>query len=900
MKKLRALWMRLCGMVDGKDADEEFAAELESHLQMHIEDNLRAGMTPEQARRDALIKLGGLEQTKQSYRERAALPSLHRLLSDMRYGLRQLRKSPAFTLTAVMTLALGIGGMTAAFSVVEAVLLRPLPFKDSDRLLSLHEQLAHDSHELRVTAPDVLVFQRQSKAFSGMAGFIAAGYEVNGAGAPFRARAERVTASLFPVLGVEPLLGRTFTPGEDENAAPVVVISCALWKERFQSDPHVLGKIIDLDRRPYTIIGVMPEHFAFPINAGRLSHQDLWVPMSFSPVEKKSEGDNFDYSLVARLKPGISEAQAQTDIDRVTAGIQASYPVDSNVQLHGYFRRLKEETVRNASPLLRMLLAAVSLVLLIACVNLANLLLVRAAGRRREFGVRLALGGSRRMVLRQLLTESLLLSVVGGTAGIALAVLLVHAAAFSLPDSLPRLGEIAVRWPIFAMALGLITLTGTVCGLAPALAAINTDILDSLRDGSQSSGQGRSQHSLRSTLVTVEVALATLLLVASGLLLRSFARMLETDPGFQPQRVLTASLSLPTHDWPTQQKVDDFYRQLQQNLESLPEVKAVGLSSNIPIVGQNSGRLIAPEGHVASPGEGLLITSNYLVQGNYFQAMHIPLIRGRYFDARDEQQGAGLVAIISQSFAEQYFHGRNPVGLRVKVGPHFDTPMPAITVVGVVGDIKQGPLDQPTVVQMYEPVSQTAADLGPLAGMIGVVGTMDVVISTEGDAATLVTSLEKTIHRLDPLLAFSGMQTMDEIVSATESSRRFNTVIVSVFATLALLLSLLGIYGVLAYSVSERTREIAIRMALGAPRTVVLLRTLRYALMLTAIGVAAGLLASIGLTRFLYGLLYGVKLLDGVAIMGTVFVLFICAALAGWLPARRAASLDPMQALRTE
>jgi predicted permease len=297
--------------------------------------------------------------------------------------------------------------------------------------------------------------------------------------------------------------------------------------------------------------------------------------------------------------------------------------------LHGYFRRSKEETVRNARPLLRMLLTAVSLVLLIACVNLANLLLVRAAGRRREFGVRLALGGSRRMVLRQLLTESLLLSAVGGTAGIALAVFLVHAAAFSLPDSLPRLGEIAVRWPIFAMALSLITLTGTVCGLGPALAAINTDILDSLRDGSQSSGQGRSQHKLRSTLVTVEVALATLLLVASGLLLRSFARMLETDPGFQPQHVLTASLSLPTHDWPTQQKVDDFYRQLQQNLEALPGVKAVGLSSNIPIVGQNSGRLIAPEGYVASPGEGLLITSNYLVQGNYFQAMHIPLIRGR-------------------------------------------------------------------------------------------------------------------------------------------------------------------------------------------------------------------------------------------------------------------------------
>jgi putative ABC transport system permease protein len=622
--------------------------------------------------------------------------------------------------------------------------------------------------------------------------------------------------------------------------------------------------------------------------------------MSFTSVEKSSEGDNFDYSLVARLKPGVTHEQVQADIDRVIAGIQTTYPVKANVQLHGSFRTLKEDTVRNARPLLNLLFAAVGLVLLIACVNLANLLLVRAAGRRREFGVRLALGAARPAVLRQLLTESLLLSLLGGLAGITLAVLLVRAAVVGLPDSLPRLNEIAIRWPMFLVASALVVLTGTLCGLAPALACIKTDVLNSLRDGTPSTGQGRSQHRLRGFLVTVEVALATLLLVASGLLLRSFSRMLATNPGFQPQYVLTASLSLPVHDYPTQQKVDDFYRSLQHKLSTLPAVNVVGFSSNIPIAGQNSGRLIAPEGYVPSPGEGMLITSNYLVQDDYFQALHIPLIRGRYFDASDEQDGAPLVAIVSQSFAEQYFHGRDPIGLHVKVGPRFDTSMPTITVVGVVGDIKQGALDQPTIVQTYEPLSQAAADLGPLSAMIGVVGSMGVVIRTDRDPAALAATLEKAIHQLDPSLAVSQVRTMDEIVAVTESSRRFNTIILSAFAAIALMLSLLGIYGVLAYSVSERTREIGVRMALGATRNLVLLQILRYAVMLAATGVTAGLIASFGLTHFLSSLLYDVKPLDAVAILGAVFVLFACAALAGWLPAHRAASIDPIEALRTE
>jgi predicted permease len=858
-------------------------------------------MTPQQARTAAFREFGGVTQAKEAYRLQQGLPFLEAAAMDVRYGLRQLRKSPAFAATAVLTLALGIGGMTAVFSVVEAVLLRPLPFKDSGQLFSLHEKVEEDPHEFRgVTVPDVLIFQRESNAFSGLGGYVGAGYDLTGAGAPFHAAAERVTASLFPVLGIPPLLGRAFTQQEDENAAPVTVIGYALWRERFQSDPRVLGKTVELDRRPYTIVGVMPRDFDFPLDAGRLSHRDLWVPMSFTPIEKKEEGENYDYGLVGRMKPGISAAQAQSDVDRVIAGIQPAYTAVADLHLHGYFRSLKEETVRDARPLLKILLAAVGLILLIASVNLANLLLVRATGRRRELGVRLALGAARRVVLRQLLTESLLLSSLGGAAGLALAALLVRGAAIVLPDSLPRLGEIAIRWPMFAAAFACAGVTGMLCGIVPALAGMRTDVLDSLREGSQGAGRSRSQMSLQNTLVTLEIGLAMLLLVASGLLLRSFQKMLETDPGFQPQHVLTVALSLPRPDYPTQQRVDEFYAELQRRVEALPGVRTVGFSSNIPIVGQNSGRLITPEGHVRLPGEGFPIVSNYLVQGNYFQTLHIPLIQGRFFEPRDEQAGAPLVAIVSQSFAQEYFHGRNPIGLRVKVGDRFDSPMPPIAVVGVVGDVKQGALDQPTVNQMYEPVSQAAADLGPWAAMLGVASGMDVVMRTAEDPSLLAASVEKIVHQLDPLLAVPQAHTMDEIVTATESPRRFNTAILAAFATIALGLSLLGIYGVLAYTVAQRTREIAIRMALGATRTNVVLRTLRYALTLALTGVACGLTASIGLTHFLGSLLYDVRPLDTATIASAVVILMTCSALAGLWPARRAASVDPMRALRTE
>ncbi|MGD0733815.1 MAG: ABC transporter permease [Terracidiphilus sp.] len=898
---MRVLLSRCAALLGKRKLDADLDDEVRTHIEFAVEENLRKGMGPNEARTAALREFGGVTQVKEQYREQRGFPFFETLGRDVRYALRQLSKSPGFTLTAVLTLAIGIGGVTAVYSVVEAVLLRPLPFDDPSRLVRLHEGIEHILDEANLPAPDVIRFARDNQAFSQVAGYVASRFEVSGAGKPFQAKAERVTASLFPILGAQPMLGRGFTQNEDENAAPVAVISYAVWRERFQSDPKVIGATIDLDRRPYTIIGVMPRSFEFPLDAGRLRPRDMWVPMSFTPDEKQDVVDDFQYQCIARLKPGVSLAQARGDVRRMVAAIQAEIPPQDGINLTSNVRFLQEETVHGARPLLNALLAAAALILLIACVNLTNLLLVRAAGRQREFGVRMALGAARKTVLRQLFTESLVLAVIGGALGIALAGALVQLAIALLPDSLPRLNEIALRWPVLLLAIGLTGVTGVLCGWAPALASIKSDGLSALRESGRGVGQSRSQHRLRGSLAIIEVALAMLMLVASGLLLRSFQKMLNTDPGFVPQHVLTASLTLPEHDYPTQQKVDGFYAELLEKVAALPQVRSAGAATNIPVIGINSDRSFVPEGYSPRNGRTFLSISNYFVFGDYFRAMHIPLIEGRYFAAADDRPDAPLVAIISQSTARQHWPGVDAVGRRFRMGGNPKSTGPLITVVGVVGDVRQGARDQAVYPQMYEPFVQSKrqweAELQP---GFPTYRSLHVVLETSGNPSALRTSLEKTVHEFDPLIAVADMYTMDEVVAATETSRRFNTVILTAFASIALVLSLLGIYGVLAYSITERTREIAIRMALGATRQEVLWRTLRNALALAGAGIAIGLVAATGLTRFLSSLLYGVRPLDAGAIAGAVIVLLACSALAGWLPARRAASIDPMQALRTE
>ncbi len=897
MRTLNRFLIRLRNLVTGRRGDQRLREELEEHAALQTEENIRAGMHPEEARRRAQLKLGGVESVREQYHAEEGLPLVEHLICDLRFGLRQLKKSPGFAATAVLTLSLGIGGVTAVFSVVYAVLLRPLPYPQASRLVVLHEAMAHFGGAANLSAPDVPVYQRNSHAFTAVAGFIGEGYDVTGAGEPFRADAERVSAQMFPVLGVAPLLGRRFTRQEDENSASVAVISYSLWKERFGGSQHVLGRTIDLDLRPYTIIGVMPRGFETPSGLGAIAAHDLWVPLSLTPTELKNEANDLDYGAVARLKAGVTMAQAQQDAERVLKIIQAKVPeAHLSISLAG----LKKQTVQDARPLLRTLLGAVVLILLIACANLANLLLVRAAGRRREFGMRMALGAARKTILRQLLMESLLLSTAGGVAGLGMAAAAVHWAGAVLPGSLPRLGAIAIDWPVALLASGLVGATGVACGLAPALASAKADVLDSLREGGQSTGQGRSQHRLRSALVVGEMALALLLLVGAGLLLRSFARMMETNPGFRPERTVTASVALPKQAYPTQEKVDEFFRNLGARLQELPGVTEVGFGSNIPVVGRNSSRLFAAQDYVRRPGESFSIASNYLTTGEYFRALKIPLIEGRYFSAADDAVGAPLVVIVSQSLAKRYFAGRDPIGMHIKVGPNYQYRMPPMQVVGVVGDVSDNPVGGKQDFEMYEPLSQLAADLGPMGALIGTKGNMHAVVRTTGDPQALEGELRRVVHQANPTLAVTDVQTMEEVMSSTEAPRRFNTWILTSFAAIALGLAMLGIYGVLAYAVTERTREIAIRMALGATRGEVERRTLGGAMALGLMGVGVGLAASVALTRYLASLLYEVKPLDGLTLAGAVVVLLACAATAALLPARRAASVDPMQALRSE
>ena len=901
MDLFREFSTRFKSLFKTRKLDADLEDELHSHIDLAIEENLRRGMAEPEARTEALRKFGGYTQTKENYRVLRGLPFLEALGRDVRFAVRQLRKSPGFTLTAVLTLAIGIGGVAAVYSVVEAVLLRPLPIKDSARLVRLHEGIEHQLDQADLPAPDVISFSRDNRTFAQVAGFVRAQFEVSGMGKPFQTKAERVTASLFPLLGVQPELGRAFTVAEDENSAPVALISYALWRERFQSSLAVIGATIDLDRKPYTIIGVMPRTFEFPLDASRLNHRDMWVPMSFTPDEKQDETDNFQYGAIARLKPGVTLAQAQSDVKRMVAAIEAQIPPQDGIHLTSNVQSLQEETVHSARPLLNTLLAASGLILLIACANLANLMLVRAAGRRREFGVRAALGAARRTILRQLLTEGLVLSAMGGGIGILLALVLVNLGGAALPDSLPLLNNIGLHWPILFLFFGLTATTGALCGLAPAITGIKPNVLASLNEGGRGASHSRSQHRMRGVLAAAEVALAMLLLVAAGLLLRSFQKMLATDPGFEPQHVLTASLTLPEHDYPTAQKVNGFYGEVLRQVATLPEVRSVAAASNIPVVGISSDRNFVPEGYAPRDGRTWLSVSNYFVLGDYFRAMGIPLLKGRSFDATDDRADAPLVAIVSESAARQHWPGVDPIGQRFRMGGNPDSARPLITVIGVAADVRQGALDQTIYPQMYEPFLQSRRQFEEkVQSLIPPIRSMHLVLNTAGSPLAQQAALEKTLARLDPRLAVSDVRTMEEVVAATETPRRFNTGILTAFATIALSLAALGIYGVLAYSVTEREREIAIRMALGASRRSVLGGTLRNALALASVGIAIGLAACVGLTRFLSSLLYGVKPLDAWAILGAALMLAICAAAAGLIPARRAASVDPMRALRTE
>jgi predicted permease len=826
------------------------------------------------------------------------------LLSDLRLVVRQLRKSPAFTAMAVLMLAFGIGTTAAIFSIVNGVLLRPLPFPDPDRLVTLGDQVSgtdwgeHDAGF--VTGPEAITYTRDTRSFESLGGYGFETLELSGLGQPAQVNASRMTAGVFSALKVAPLLGRVFTAHEDEQKLEVAVLSYPTWKSRFDGNPHILGTKILLDRKPYMVIGVMPKGFEFPLVPGHLNRSELWVPMSFAAQELAPEAEaNWYLQMVGRLKSGVTVPQAQSDAQRVAQQIMRNYPPDlANFHIRPVVNPLRQITVLQTRPLLRVLFLAVVVVLLIACANLAGLLLVRAIRRQREIAIRLAIGASRLMLLRQMMLESLVLSVSGGILGIGLAVLAVGLGRNLLPETLPRVDEIHLNWAVVGFALLLAVLTGVFCGLAPAFAALRTNVNASLKEGGRSGSADTSHARLRSALVIAEIAVAMILLTASGLLLRSFEKMSAVDLGFRPEHVTTAVYSLPRRQYANQAQVDTFNNMLLLQLRQLPGVEDAALTSTLPATGDGIESFVA-EGYIDPRGPDQTAASPSQVIGDYFRAMGIPLRHGRLFTEADNATNQ-LVVIVNHEFAQHYWPRQDAIGKRLRIGTQKQL-TPWITVVGEVADAKLTSPDADASEQFYLPVAQLEKDIGPFAQPTDLNGNAGyIVLRSALPPEQMENALRKAVRSIDAQLPLTQVQTMEQVVAQSEAPRRFNTVIISSFALVAGLLAVLGIYSVIAFSVASRVQEMAIRMALGSQRSDIMRLILQSGIKLAILGCALGLAGAAAVSGLLRSFLFGVSPFDPLVMILAAIAVFLLALLASALPARRAASVDPMQALRGE
>lgn len=821
---------------------------------------------------------------------------------DIRYALRQLFKAPGFTATAVLTLAFGIGATTAIFSIVEGVLLRPLPFADPSRLVVVGDLIEGTKFDTpSVPAYESLQYARDTHAFSSMGAYQQTAYELSGAGDPAQVNASRMNAGVFSALGVSPLMGRAFTAQEEDGRQQVAVISYQTWRSRFHGNAQVLGSTIQLDRKSYSVIGVMPRDFEFPLVPGQLNRSELWVPMSFTQGELENGKANWNFQMVGRLKPGISVAQGQQDAELVTQQIMRALPpeIAASVRLHASVRRLDETTVQAARPLVRALFLAVAVVLFIACANLAGLLLVRVIRRRREISVRLALGANAAAILRQNLIETLALSVSGGLLGLGLAAVAMRAGVSLLPETLPRIHSITLDWVVMAFALVLAMLTGLICGVIPGLAASHTDVNETLKEGGRTGTSGSGHARLRSALVVAELAVALVLLACAGLLLRSFEKLRAVDLGFRTDHVLTASYSLPQQQYSSQAAVDAFNRELLAKLRQLPSVQAAGFTSTLPGAGNENNTGFVAEGFEPPQGAELQLAWPSQILGDYFQAEGIPLIRGRAFNEADRADSP-LVVIVNRALAEHYWPGKDPIGKRMHIGVKA-TPLPWMTVVGEIGDIKQGTADGETKPQFYQPPSQFKVTLGQFAtpDMLTANGG-SIVLRSAMPPEQMEDSLRSAVRSIDPQLPLTQVESMDRVVAEGQAPRRFNAALISSFAAAAVLLAVLGIYSVIAFSAAMRTQEMAIRLALGSQRSSVMQLILVSGARLGLAGCVIGGVAAVFATRLLRSLLFQVDPLDPLVMVLAAVSIFALALLASLVPARRAAAVEPMQALRME
>ncbi|MCW5970984.1 MAG: ABC transporter permease [Blastocatellales bacterium] len=799
------------------------------------------------------------------------------LLQDLDYGRRMLVRNPGFTIVAVLTLALGIGANTAIFSVVNGVLLRPLPYADADRLMMIRETMLPKFPEFSVSPGNFLDWQKQNTVFEQMAAYRGQAYILTNAGEPERLRAARVTKDAFEMLGARASFGRSFLPEEDaEDRGNVVVLSHGFWQRRFGGNPQTVGEILTLNGQPHTVVGIMPPTFLFPDRA-----VELWAPMAFTAREAQAHGAHY-ISAIGKLKPGVSVEQARSEMATIAARLAEQYP-NSNAGWSTLVIPVQEYLVSSIKPALLMLLGAVALVLLIACANVANLLLVRTAGRQKEIAVRTALGAGRRRIFGQLLTESVLLSLLGGAAGLALAFGGLKALLALAPNGLLDVQNITLDAAALGFTLGVTVLTGFVFGLAPAVYASRADVHEMLKESGRGTSEGGRRRGLRNTLVVAEMALALVLLVGAGLLIRSFLMLQHVDPGFNAENVLVLNFGLPGAKYPEPHQRAAFFRQLTERVAALPGVVAAGATQSLPIAGDYVLGFEIEGREPFKPGEEPS-TNYYAVSPDYFKAMGIRLLRGRLLDDRDAADSPRVV-VINESMAKRYFADEDPIGKRIHVS---QGPRTFREIVGIVADVKQYGLSSTAPLQTYEPYTQQPF------------GNMTLTIKTTGEPTALAAMVRAEVAGIDREQPVSSIRTMDAIVADSISNERFAMVLLAVFAGVALLLAAVGIYGVISYSVAQRTHEIGIRLALGAGVGDVLRLVVWQGARLAATGLGVGLAAAYAVTRWMSSLLFGVTPTDPLVFASLPLLLGAVALAACYIPALRAARVDPLTALREE
>jgi len=882
--RLRALFHR-------ESVEAEMDAELRAHFEHLAEKFVLSGLTPEEAGRRARLESGGLDQIKEDCRDAWGVRFIEALFQDVRYGVRVLRRNPGFAATAILTLALGIGPTTAIFSVVDTLMLKPLPFPTADRLVRIRSVITATGNGGVASYPDFLDWRGRSHVFEGMAAFRTNDFTLIGAREPLHLQGAVVSAQLFSLLGVTPALGHGFLP-EDENPAATngsdsVILSYGLWQREFGSDSSVVGRTIQLGDKPFTVVGVMPQAFQFPIQAEPI---ELWTTIAVDTrggarAMTAQRGAHY-LDVIALLKPGVMIERAQAEIAAIASALNKQHP-----EVKARSARIVPEIQALIGPLrtpLLVLLGAVGCVLLIVCATVANLLLARATGRHKEMAVRAALGASRQRATCQLLTESVALGLLGGGLGLALGLASVRMLVRLMPVDVPGLNSVGLDGRLLGISFLISFLAGIFFGLAPALRVSKISLTESLKESSWGSGIGGKEHSrLRATLVVSEVALAVVLLLGAGLLIQSFLHLTRVDPGFDPHHVLTFQLDSPAGKQDA--RVPAFFREVVAHMSALPGASSASAVASLPLTGDNIRSSIEIEGEPTPMGSRPSADFN-AAEPNYFHTVGIALVEGRDFTEHDDSKSTPVV-IVNRTLARRFFPNQDPIGKHIRpgIGNGYGPGEPPMReIVGVIGDVKQSDLGAEAAPEVYAPLAQSPF------------GTMFFVIRTAKDPRSIVEEARHQVVALDKNAPIFHVVTLDQYFAQSVAGPRFNTVLLSGFAALAVLLACLGVYGVMSYMVVQRTHEIGLRMALGAEKRDLLTMVLGKGLKMAIIGVGIGLVGALGLTHFLASLLYGVRPADLLTFIVVSVVLTGMTLLASYIPARRATKVDPMQALRCE